>query len=286
MSKLLKGDFIRLFKSKIFWLGVTFMFAFAGFVVYNRWIEMCKYPDYYDYTDSILFVGAMYIGIVIAVVIGSFIGADYKNGTIRNKFIIGHSRLSMYLSNLIICAAASMIMHSVWLIVFFAAEKLGLIRGFETSYTKIISSVLISFLPIAAFAAIFVMICTLIISKSAGSVTVLVLSFVMLIGVVTIESRLSAPEYYEPYSYTYTNEDGEIIEENFEGEKNPFYTTGTKRKIYEFLYDFLPNGQIAQIADMESTTAGKIELFSLYSLSLITVTTAAGIILFRKKDLK
>lgn len=286
MSKLLRADFVRLFKSRIFWTGVIFMFGFAGYIVYNRWIEMRKFPDYYDYDDNILFAGAMFIGIVIAVVIGSFIGADYKNGTIRNKLAIGHSRLSMYLSNLIICAASSMIMHAIWFLVFFASEKLSLIRGFETPFTKIISSVLISFLPIAAFTSIFLMLCMLITSKSAGSVTVLVLSFLMLMAAVAIQSDLSMPEYYEPYGYSYTDENGELIEEHHDREKNPFYITGARRKIYEFLYDFIPNGQMAQISDMESITVDEMKLLSLYSLGLIAVTTTAGILIFCKKDLK
>lgn len=286
MTKLLKGDFIRLFKSKVFRLGVVFMLAFAGYIVYNRWNEMHKYPDYDNYPDSMVFVGTMFIGIVIAVVIGGFIGADYKNGTLRNKLIIGHSRLSMYLSNLIVCISASMIMHAVWLVVILAGEKLGLMRRFVTSYTKIISAALISFLMVAAFGAVFLMICMLIASKSVGSVTVLILSFVMLMAVMTLQSSLESPEYYEPYTITYTNEDGEEVEEYFEGEKNPYYTTGIKRKIYEFLYDFIPNGQIAQISDMESISDDEKELFSMYSLSLIAITTTAGILIFLKKDLK
>lgn len=286
MIKLLKGDFVRLFKSKIFWLGTFFMFGFAVFGVYSRWNDIQRIPDYYNPSDGMLFAGAMYIAIVIAVVIGSFIGTDYKNGTVHNKLTIGHSKLSMYLSNLIICAVTSIIMHTIWFFVFFASEKLGLIQGFETPYTKIISLVLISFLPIVAFTSLFMMICMLITSKSAGSVTVLVLSFIMLVAVTVIRSDLSAPEYYEPYTYTYTNANGEIIEEHYEREKNHFYITGTKRKVYEFLYDFIPNGQIMQIADMESITTDRIEIVSLYSLSLIAMTTGVGILLFRKKDLK
>lgn len=286
MSKLLRADLVRLFKSRIFWLGVIFMFGFAGFIVYNRWMEMCKYPDYFDYSDNMLFAGASFIGIVFAVVIGSFIGADYKNGTIRNKLIVGHSRLAMYLSNLIICAVASIILHAIWFLVYFASEKLGLVRGFETPYTKIIPSVLLSFLPAAAFTSIFLMLCMLITSKSAGSVTVLVLSFIMMMAAVALQSDLNMPEYNEPYSYTYTDENGETIEEHHDREKNPFYVTGVKRKIYEFLYDIIPNGQMAQISDMESTTADELERISMYSLSLTIVTTAAGILIFRKKDLK
>ena len=83
MSKLLRADFSRLFKNKIFWLGVLFMAGLAGFVTFTRWSDMRAVPEYYGSSDGLLFVGGMYIDIVIAVVTGIFVGTDYSSGTIR-----------------------------------------------------------------------------------------------------------------------------------------------------------------------------------------------------------
>ena len=76
--------------------------------------------------------------------------------------------------------------------------------------------------------------------------------------------------------------------------KNPRYLTGTKRKIYEFLNDLLPVNQIMQLSDGASgkqlgedgEMPDHTAWFPLYSLGLIAVTTAAGILIFRKTDLK
>ena len=89
MTKLLRGDFIRLFKSKIFWLCVIFMFGFASMAVYTKWSDSKLVPDYYNPPDGLLLAGAAYLGIVIAVVLGIFIGTDYSHGTIRNKISVG-----------------------------------------------------------------------------------------------------------------------------------------------------------------------------------------------------
>ena len=118
MIKLLRGDFIRLFKSKVFWICTIFMLSVAILCLYGRWDQINRMQDFeYTSPDSLLFSGTFYIGIVIAIFVGIFVGTDHSNGMIRNKHIVGHSRLSMYFSNLIICITASLIMHFIWLVV-------------------------------------------------------------------------------------------------------------------------------------------------------------------------
>ncbi|MDE5563601.1 MAG: ABC transporter permease [Oscillospiraceae bacterium] len=288
MIKLLRGEFIRLFKSVIFWLGAIFMFVYSLLCVYIKWSDGAL--NYY-LGSNLLFEGTMFIGIVIAVFIGIFIGSDYKDGTIRNKFIVGHTRISIYLSNLIICIAASLMIHIIWLAVILSAEKIGLTPKSDTTDIKILTFMLISFVSVAAFDAIFLLICMLITSNMASSVTVLGLSFLMLMVTPMIDIELHQPEYYKGYSYMVTDSDGNTYEEYQQGEKNAGYVDGVQRKFYKFIYDFLPQGQITQLRDevsgaaTEDWQADKAE-FPLYSLSLIVVTTATGVLLFRRKDLK
>lgn len=287
MSKLLRGDFIRLFKSKIFWLGVIFMTALASLAIWTKWRDSTDYPNYYNPPDGILLAGAMYIGIVIAVVIGVFIGSDYSHGTVRNKHIMGHSRITMYLSNLIISVTATEIMHIAYMAVIIGASATGIIQKFEMSAENIAKLIFISVFSVAALTSVIVFVCMLVQSRTAGSVSVIILSLVLLMTANTIYYRLIMKEYTEPYDFTITNETGEEIEIHEEAKKNPKYLTGTKRKIYLFFNDLLPNNQIMQLSYDDGLSNHTTTLpLPLYSLSLIAVTTSAGVLLFRRKDLK
>ena len=292
MSKLLRGDFIRLFKSKIFWLGIIFMFGLASMAVYTKWSDSKTFPDYYNPPDSILLAGAVYIAIVIAVFIGIFIGTDYSSGTIRNKHVMGHSRVAMYLSNLIICLTSSVIMHLVYIAVIVGAAGTGITRKFEMSAGNVTAQILTSVFSVSAISAILLFVCMLISSRSAGVVSAIILSLMLIFIAGRIENILYEKEYTTNYEIMTTDE-GELVYTPHEQEKNPRYVTGAKRKVLEFVNDFLPVNQISQLMYGSPWTASEdIEesnnsaWFPLYSLSLVVVMTTAGVLLFRRKDLK
>lgn len=285
MIKLLRGEFIRLFKSKIFWLGTIFMFCSAAFTIYSRWMTMQKFPDYYSSPDGILLSGSEFIGIVIAVVMGIFIGTDYSHGTIRNKLVVGHSRVKMYFSNLIICIIASLLMYFAWLVAVAGGAVLGFTRNFEMSAGNIAAEILISVFASSAMSAVFLLISMLVTSRSTGVVTVMILSLVMFISALLISARLNESEYFDAYDYVITDSAGNTFEIHEDMQKNPYYLEGTRRKIYEILYDVLPNCQVRQLAIGDGLT-DNMKFFPLYSVSIIIVATAAGVLLFRRKDLK
>ena len=280
MSKLLRADFVRLFKSRIFLLGVLFMAGLAGLIVYTTWNDMQEITGYYRSADDVLFVGGVYVGIVIAIVTGIFIGTDYSDGTIRNKHIIGHSRMAMYLSNLIVCSTASVIMHLAFIAVIAGSSAMGIIgRSKGETITLLI---VISVFSVLAISAILLLITMLISKKSAGVVTAMVFSLFMMFAASTIDYRLSAKEYIEPYHFTVMTEDGTEKEIKQPSMKNPKYLKGTKRKVFQFFHNTLPVDQIMQICQTETCNVN----FVLSSLAVILITTGAGILIFCKKDLK
>ena len=293
MIKLLKGDFIRLFKSKIVWLGVIFMFGFASVAVYTKWDDLRNYPDYYNPPDSILLAGTLYISIVIAVFIGIFIGTDYSNGTIRNKHIIGYSRTEMYLSNLIVCVTASVMIHLVYIAVIVGAANVGITRKFEMSVGSVASQIIISIISVVAISAILLFVSMLISSRSAGVVTAIILSILMILAASMIDNALREVEYFDPGYTIVAAEDGSFVPVQQDPVENPNYLTGTKRKVFEFINDVLPVNQICQMVFGKPTEISETNeennvnsFLPLYSLALTAVMTTAGILLFRKKDLK
>ncbi|MGI6014794.1 MAG: ABC transporter permease subunit [Oscillospiraceae bacterium] len=279
MRKLLSAGFARLWKSMIFWLGMIFMAGFSTLAVVDQYWGRIKYPDFSPYPpDYILFANGTLIPIVIAVFIGIFIGTEYSDGTMRNKLIVGHTRTSIYCSNFVVCIAASALMHIAYVTVILCAG-IPLLGKMQTDLTVLFQYFSCSLVIIAAFTAIFLLISMLIQSKSTGAVAAIIVSLVLLFSAMMINNRLTAPEYYD--AYTYTDDSGN--EHTVEAERNPQYLTGTKRQVYEFLWDALPSCQILQISSQNAEHLGTL---SLYSFAIVILAIPCGTLIFRKKDLK
>lgn len=285
MCNLLSAEFVRLFKSLTFKLSMLFSAGLGAFLVLNRWRDMKMHPEVYaeyglEYSnaDGFIFVGGIYLIIVMAVFIGIFVGTEYANGTIRNKLTAGHTRSSVYLSKFIVCAVADSMMHIIYILVVMILGNL-LIGGTTMMATKILSLGLVGTIAVIALTALLVFISLSIQSMAVGAIGCLMVIFILICSAVTIESRLEEPEYYETVcSY---NEKGEKTVEAIE--KNYHYLTGTKRKVYEFLNHFLPSSQLYHIA---VNIPDNLSLSLLYDGIFIFVTTGAGTVIFWKKNLK
>lgn len=286
MNKLLSAEFIRLGKSLVYKLGLLFSGGLAAFIILVRWSDMKLHPELFGegglettHADGLLFVGALYMIFVIAVVIGIFVGTEYSDGTIRNKMTAGHTRSSIYLSELIVSSVAAVSIQLLYVLTVWGLGTL-LIGGTSTSVKDIIFLELTSMAVTVALTAVLLLFAMLIQSKAVGSVACLLTVIIMLFATLMIWQRLDAPEYYEAYSYV-DEDSGETIE--VEREKNHNYLTGTKREVYEFLNEFLPVSQLYQIA-MECTQ--RLGYMVLYDCVIVLVSTGAGILAFRKKNLK
>lgn len=89
----------RLWREKIFWIALAFMFVFGAFDATNRYsfaayLEPGATFALEDYCFSFHWV----IGVVSAVVSTLFLGREFQDGTLRNQLIVGHSRAAVYLS--------------------------------------------------------------------------------------------------------------------------------------------------------------------------------------------
>lgn len=285
MSKLLRANFARLWKSKIFWIGIMYSLGIGIAASVTPYRESLMYTDYNPSFDNFLYTNCMFMPIVAAVFIGLFIGTEYSDGTIRNKIIVGHMRSSVYLSNLIVSAAALFIMHIICIVTIIVLGG-TLVGNREMPVGYLVTLGLLSVVTLTAIAAFFLLVCMLINSRSNASVAVIIISFAFLMGAMMIDSRLNAPEYYDAYNVAYyDSETGEMIDEYVEQEKNPKYITGIKREIYEFLYDFLPGCQMVQIGQQEENIPEKSAQFIIYSLLIAGLSTVGGVFFFRRKNL-
>lgn len=276
MSKLLSANFARLWKNKLFWVLMACM-AFMGiYKPISCWKDITA--NGYDATlNNVFFQYAIFILILAAVFCSLFIGREYSDGTIRNKVIAGHTRAAIYFSNLIVCAVADVLMCLAFIV---PALLVGIpLLGFLTPATDVLIGVLCSLAMSVALSSIFNMTAMLIQNKAAVGIICILIAFAMLFGGLEIRTKLSMSEFNVTYT---TLDNGEELREVL---PNPRAVHGTKRVIYEFLYDFLPGGQ-AQQFEPERAKPEHAALLPIYSGIIIILTSGIGVLLFRKKDLK
>lgn len=283
MRKLLSANFYRMFRSKIYWFSMLFMFGFGLVAIIRRVCDVMKYSDYaYQTADGLWFVGVICGVIVMAIFISIWVGTDYSDGTIRNKLIVGRTRSEIYLSNWIVCTIASIMMHLTYIFVVAILGNLLLEKMVTPAKTLIIAT-LISCLAIVAFVSLFLMVAMLIHTKATSAITTMIVALLLLTSAMTVFNMLEEPEYIEPAYEVMV--DGEVIPQD--RKINPKYLSGAKREFYQFILDVSPEGQMIQLGkDMYMTFPENMEYFPIYSLLIICITNACGMKCFYKKDLK
>lgn len=287
MNKLLSANFSRLFKSKVFWILMGISFLWAAGMAAGRYRDIqisIKYGDYlptdeYFHLDTLFFEYAPLMGGFCSVFTALFLGTEYSDGTIRNKISIGHSRRSIYLSNLIVCSAAGILIMASWILSFLTVGTAVLGWFINTRLSTVLISLLLSVFMIISFTAIFVALSMLIQNKATSAVVIILAFFGLLALGGYLDNRLAEPESFQ--SALSVEMDGQV--KLSDPQINPYYVSGNKRKFFEFAEDLLPSGQGIMISHQEMRNEA---LMLLYSVLLTFIFSYAGSELFKRKDLK
>ncbi len=274
MSKLLSANFIRLKKDKFFWIGIAFMFAAGVFFPVMRYADM-KQTGTINNIDNGFFGCALFIGIIMAVFCSLFIGTEYSDGTMRNKIVIGHKRTSIYLANLITSAIVSIAMSIMFFLPYLCigVPTLGF---FEMDIKLVLLFSLAALMLAVAFSSIFTFASMLSHNKAITAIICILLAFLLLFAGAWINQMLSEPKTNIELVMTETGQKHEEL-------PNPKYLDDKERNIVQFFYDFIPGGQGIQCMSLDAVN---IEWLPLYSLIIVFLTTGAGVIFYKKKDLK
>lgn len=276
MRNLLSAGFTRLWRNKPLWLSCALLASLIVNAIWNYYSAGIKYGAH-SRIDTAFRYCVPFIPILISVVCALFIGVDYAHGTIRNKVVCGHSRGSVYLSNLILCSAASLIICTA-VMVSGLGLGLPLLGGFAMGWSGAVLFFIGIYTLSLAWAALFTLLAMLINSRTVSAVAALLLSLALVMAGAYLEGRLEAQPTIQ--SYTITVSGGlELAEE----QPNPAYLPdGPVRDVFQFLSDFTPGGQTVQ----HSKTANRPEVLMAYDATLFILSTAAGLFLFKRKDLK
>ncbi|HCT92356.1 MAG TPA: ABC transporter permease [Lachnospiraceae bacterium] len=276
MSRLLAANFARLKKSHAFLAEIIFMILLGIYEPVVRYFTMKQSGETIP-LDNGFFLCVALILILAAVLCSLYVGTEYSDGTIRNKVVVGRRRPAIYLANLITCALADTFLCLLYFAAYLCVG-LPLLGPFQAVPPQVAYYILCTVLLAIAASAIFTLAAMLIQNKAATVAVCLLGAFALLLAGSYIDSRLSEPETYPSYSLI---TDGEVINEG--EEPNSHYLRGTKRKVYEFFYDFLPGGQAVQIT---SWTVARPWNPPLYAVIITVAATGCGVYAFNKKDLK
>lgn len=263
MSNLLYANFSRLWKTKMFIIGLGFMFFAGSFLVWKQYGQIRDYGIPVT-LENTFFAYTLIISIVSAIFCSLFIGVEYSDGTIRNKIIVGHKRIDIYFANLIVNICASLLMCLSYILSNIIVG-IPLIGPMNIGITKVLMLIGGSMATIIALCSIFTMVSLLIQNKAIAPVICIVGMFIMIGFISVIQTALNQPKFW------------------YDGTYNPNYVDGAKRERYETLYTALPAGQAMQYIGMNTKNMNEI---CMYSAGLTIITTGVGIFLFKKKDIK
>lgn len=273
MSKLLRSNFSRLWKNRIFWLCSGFVCVCSAAYMLNAAFDQ---TEYYLNIDNYYFQLVPFLGLFIAVFTSLFLGTEYNDGTIRNKLIIGHTRADIYLANWIVCFTAGLFFLAAWLvsslvgIPFFGLWKIGI--------PGLLTYIGIAVFFTAALTGIMVLLSTLLTNRAAAQVVAVLLFLGLMLLALNAYGRLWEPEFYNGIMIM---ADG--VPTYYDPQPNPRYVSGAARILLEWIMDILPTGQGILMATQEISHPIR-EIIC--SVLIASGTTFFGILAFRKKDLK
>ena len=270
MIKLLKAGFFRLKKDVIFWLFIFLTIGMAGFTLF-RYLSNEEV-----YLDKILNEFIMYIGLFIAIFVSIFVGKEYGQGIIRNKIIVGHSRISIFLSNLIISIVVSLLCELIYLIIVFLIG-IPLFGQMQMSFSQFAIVLLNTALVIISFCSIYNFI-TMICSEITISISICIILFVaMFVAQAALGFTANSRKYIEHAFWDNGNK--YIISQ----EPDPNYPGDEKVKQARMLYLSIPQGQAMKIGGNDLTYSAQM---AISSIILIGVVNIVGVCIFSKKELK
>lgn len=278
MIKLINANLRRLLKSKILYIDMIVCGILSLYIVFANYSPEIQAGESPVKINDVFFIMYQIFEIIISAAIGLEVGTEYSDGTIRNKIIVGHTRRNIYFATLftnIISTLILILTHTVITLI----PAILLFKDLGTSVLNFVAFTLCSMLALLCMAALFSAICMNCSNRAVSSVIAIVISIFLILGANAVGSKLAEPEMtYD--GITITVEGGVQFGEYI---KNPAYLEGTKRDIYQFVYNLLPTGQIMQIC---SDSEAELQILAIMSVASTAFYTAVGYVLFNKKDIK
>ena len=281
MANLLSANFYRLFRSKVFYVGIL-----AAVVV-----EVYSLLTGYQSTlleglglENKFFLYPILLVIEMPAFCGLFFGAEYSGGTLRSKLIAGIPRWKLYAANLVTGAVVSLAFSATAIVTGLALVFL-LIGGFQLE-TRILAGYFLCSLAVGVASAAFAaMVALLVPNRAIGLVIGVLVAFSLLFVGQYLVQGLAQPELTREHEPVLQN--GVVVGYASSPDApmvpNPRYVGGALRTVYTFLLHFMPMGQCFLVSFLGLEEPWKL----MVGAALFTaLTTGPGLAIFQKKDVK
>lgn len=262
MISLLSAGFARLFRSLSFRIGCAVMMLLPVTSVLLTYADKSN-PR--EPLDGVYNAGVAVIWFIIAIFVSLFIGRDYDEKTLNNKIIAGHSRISIYLADLIVTLTGAVIMQAAAIIAGSAAA-IPLFGMFTEPFSTVIVTQAVILCGMAVYTALVLFISTLITSKSHAQAAAMFIVLAMFIsGNAVFDNVQKLRDQAVQQNIPYT----ELVPEN---------------SVKDILYYALPASQ-ADVVIRGGMPEKAGEMIGI-DIAAAILFTAAGMFMFRRKNIK
>ena len=215
--------------------------------------------------------------IALAVFCPLFLSSEYSDGVLRNKLIIGHTHVPIYLSSLLINILFGGLIVLTGILTGLCAGPVFLGWFHLAKLKDVLFYCILTFANASACTALYTFISMLVVNRSFAAASCILLALGMIFMGQYLDLSLSQESVLRAVFYTSTGE--ACVSE----QPNPAYLTGFARQVYQFFYDVTPGGQSYQIMYMKAQHPLKILG---YSVLVSLLVTGIGLAWFRRKDVK
>lgn len=279
MTNLLTAGFSRLKKDRVFYLTAALVILFTALVTLQTSGSAggdLRHGVPMDEMENYFFNNAPVMGILTAVFVSLYWGAEYSDGAIRNKLCVGCRRSRVYLSHFTVCLTANLIFLGLLFLctapLYFTVGPMAM--GWTGFWVYAATCVCFT----AAFTALFTLICAAVTNRAYSVVAALGVWCLVHMGSLYLYERLSEPEINGAYRMLLGNEMVLV-----EGGPNPMYIGGPLRTVLKWALEFLPTGQSLLVNDVNIQHPLRGILLSLAFTGLML---GIGIQMFRKKEIR
>ena len=278
MCNLLSAGFVRLRRSKAFWLLTLGVFLLATGTMLNA-ARAAKSFTLPQVIENHYFDTGVYACIFFSAFTALFIGTEYSDGALRNKLIVGHSRARVYLANLVVCTVASLLFTAAWML----GGLVGIpaLGPFTVGTAKLLTAAAVCALSSVAIGAIFLFLSMLSSNKAITVVLCIFFSLALIVVGSSLYNNLCEPEMSSGMVITV---DGLQFADPT---PNPRYVAEPLRSVLAVILNILPTGQLIMLANIADGSGFAIYPLQLAGSAVLAILlTGIGLALFRRKDLK